>query len=31
MVIAIPVSLIVLVTILVIGLLGYLIDGTGGD
>jgi hypothetical protein len=31
MVIAIPVSLVVLGTILVIGLLGYLIDGTGGD
>jgi preprotein translocase subunit Sss1 len=31
MVIAFPVSLIVFVTILVIGLLGYLIDGTGGD
>jgi len=31
MVIALPVSLIVFVTILVIGLLGYLIDGTGGD
>jgi hypothetical protein len=31
MVIAIPVSLIVLGTIFVIALLGYLIDGTGGD
>jgi preprotein translocase subunit Sss1 len=31
MVIALPVSLIVLVTILVIGLVGYLIDGTGGE
>ena len=31
MVIAIPVSLIVFGTLLVIGLLGYLIDSTGGD
>lgn len=31
MVIAVPVTLIVFGTILVIGLLGYLIDGTGGE
>ena len=31
MVIALPVTLIVFGTILVIALLGYLIDGTGGD
>ena len=31
MVIALPVSLIVFGTILVIALLGYVIDGTGGD
>lgn len=31
MVIAVPVILIVFGTLLVIGLLGYLIDGTGGE
>jgi hypothetical protein len=31
MVIAVPVTLIVFGTILVLGLLGYLIDGTGGE
>lgn len=31
MVITIPVAIIVFLTLVVIGVLGYLIDGTGGD